>query len=181
MIFKKLFNIRTGLIVLFSLLMISYVILAVFYINSLYNASTASPNAPVDVIERTAYADGSTIKIPPVVTAGEPFVYQTRGDKLVDTGGTVLFQMTCRVADKIEQVTPLGSIYSALPKGKFDISRSYTIAVSTRLTSSDDCRLQTIATYTFYVTDKDGSERSFDVTEKAESNSFKLVVPPVEK
>ncbi len=178
--FKKLFSIRTGLIVLFSLLMVSYIVLAVFYINSLYNASTASPTPPVDVVQRTTYPDGSTIKVPTVVTAGEPFIYETRGEKLVETGGTVSFQMACEVSVGIEQITPLGSIYSALPKGKFDIKRSYAIAVSTRLSPSDNCRLQIIAKYTFYVTDKDGSQSSFDVTDTAASNSFKLVVPPPE-
>jgi hypothetical protein len=174
---SKVFNVRTGLIVMFSLLMVSYGVLVVFYINSLYNATVATPQAPVDIIVRTPYDDGSTIKVPPVVTSGVPFIYETRGDKLVDTGGTVLFQMTCKTAENTEQITPLGSVYSNLKKGKFDIRRTYTIASSTRLQPSESCKLQTITKYTFYSKDRDGSQGSFDVTELGESNSFKLVDP----
>lgn len=179
--FRKLFNIRTGIIVAFTVLLASYGVLAVFYINSLYDATTASPDAPVDVIKRTKYQDGSTIKIPTVVTAGMPFVYETKGEKLVQTGGTVLFQITCKTTADVSQITPLGSIYSNLPKGKFDIKRSYTIPASTRLTPSEDCRLQTYTTYTFYTTDKNGLDQSFSVAETGESNSFKLVVPNIDK
>jgi len=173
----KVFNVRTGLIVMFSLLMVSYGVLVVFYVNSLYNATVASPNPPVDVIVRTPYELGNTIKAPEIVTAGEPFVYETRGKKLVENGGTVLFQMVCKIDGKTEQIVPLGEVYSNLPKGDFDIRRTYTIPVSTRQQSSDSCKLQTSTRYTFYTTDRDGSERSFDVTETGESNSFKLVVP----
>lgn len=175
---RRLFNVRTGLIVMFSLLMISYGVLVVFYVNSLYNASVATPDPSVDVLKREPYDDqGSTIKVPPVVTAGEPFVYETRGEKLVDNQATVKLQLDCKVLGETRQITPLGEIFSNLPKGKYDVSRSFTIPVSTRLQSSDDCKLQTASTYTFYTTDRSGTERSFIVTEQGYSASFRLNVP----
>lgn len=176
---KKLFTLRVGLIAMFALLIVSYSILAIFYINSIYDASQATPTPSVKVIDRTPYDDGSTIKVPPVVTAGESFVYSTRGTKLVEAGGDVLFQVICKLPNDTSQITPLGSIYANLPKGKFDISRSYTIPLTTRTVSSDDCKLQTATHYIFYTTDKDGSQRSFEVVETGISNSFRLIVPDV--
>lgn len=174
---KRLFNVRTGLVVMFSLLMISYGVLIVFYVNSLYNATTATPDPPVDVLRRYKYPDGSTIKVPSVVVAGKPFVYETKGEKLVENQATVKLQIDCKVLGDTRQITPLGDIFSTLPKGEFNISRSFTIPVSTRLQPSDDCKLQTASTYTFYTTDRNGSERAFNVIETGESASFRLEVP----
>ena len=174
---SKIFNVRTGLIFMFSLLMISYGVLVVFYVNSLYNATTATPDPPVDVLIREKYDDGSTIKVPSVVVVGKPFVYETKGEKLVDNKALVRLQLDCKVLGGTRQVTPLGEIFSELPKGDFTISRSFTIPVSTRLQTSDDCKLQTASTYTFYTTDRNGSERAFNVIETGESASFRLEVP----
>ena len=174
---SKIFNVRTGLIAMFSLLLISYGVLVVFYVNSLYNVSTATPTPPVDVLRREKYEDGSTIKVPSVVTVGEPFVYETKGEKLVDTHALVKLQLDCKVLGDTRQITPLGEIFSSLPKGDFNVSRSFTIPVSTRLQASDDCKLQTSSDYIFYASERDGSESSFIVTETGESASFKLLVP----
>lgn len=174
---SKVFNVRNGLIVMFSLLMISYGVLVVFYVNSIYNATTASPEPPVDVLHRNVYDDGSTIKVPPVVTAGEAFIYETSGEKLVDNQALVKLQLDCKVLGDTRQITPLGEIFSDLKKGEFNISRSFTIPVSSRLQSSDDCILMTSSAYTFYQTDRNGDERSFVVTETGRSASFRLEVP----
>lgn len=174
---SKVFNLRTGLIVMFSILLLSYGVLIVFYLNSLYNVSTATPNPPVDVLIRDKYDDGSTIKVPPVVTVGEPFIYSTSGEKLVDTNALVKLQLDCKVQGDARQITPLNEIFSRLPKGKFDVNRSFTIPVSLRLQSSDDCKLQSSSDYIFYASERDGSESSFIVTETGESATFKLLVP----
>lgn len=173
---SKIFNLRTGLITMFSLLIVSYIILAVFYVDAINQATQPSPKSSIDVVRREKI-DGYEIKVPDVVTVGEPFVYEVKGEKLIDNGADVRQQINCIVGeDGLDTVYTLGTFYSNSPKGKFEIKRSTTIAVTSRLQSSKKCVLSSIATYTFYRADNDGNESSFVVNEIATSNPFELRV-----
>ena len=174
--FKKLFSLRTGLVIMFAMLIGSYAILFVIIVNNVYEASQTNTVSEIDVIERVKYADGSTIKVPEVVTVGDPFVYETKGKKLVQNGADVRLQINCLV-DGFDTPYTLGTFYSDLPKGDFDLKRTTTVAVSSRLQSSDKCKLTSVATYTFYRVDKDGNEVPTTVREIGESNTFRLDVP----
>lgn len=174
---SKVFNIRTGLVVGFALLIVSYIVLAVFYINAINKATQPSPEASVDVMQFKKQADGSTIEVPKVITVGEPFRYHIEGKKLVDNGADVRQQITCRAGDNVSTVYTLGTFYSDQRKGDFNITRETTIAVSTRLQPSKNCTMQSVGTYTFYRVDSNGNETSFSVREVGESNTFELLVP----
>lgn len=145
-----------------------------------------SPQPNINVINRVAFdKDGSNIRVPatynpgderPTITAGIPFTYNTKGEKLEAIGGNIDYQLTCLINGS-EALTNIGSAYSNAPKGKFNTTRSYTILVSTRLQDSDKCRLQTIVSYTFYQADAGGGTRPIEVKEIGLSNYFKLRVP----
>ncbi len=173
--FKKLFNIRTGLIAMFALLLGSYVVLGVILVNTVYQSTQTNTVSEIDVIERKAYADGSTIQVPEVVRVGEPFVYKTEGKKLVENGADVRLQINCKV-NGLDQPYTLGTFYSNLPKGDFKLERVTTVAPTSRLVTSDECRLTSIATYIFYRVDTDGNEVPTTVREIGESNTFRLEV-----
>lgn len=175
---RKIFNIRTGIIVLFTVLLISYGVLAVLYITSLYQVVQPSPDPSVDVVKQDIQDDGSTIKVPDEVTVGVPFTYSLSGNKLVDAPATVTYQLECKVG-QATRITPLNSYYSNAPKGRFDVSLVYTIPTTLGLTNSDSCIYGSTANYTFYTVDKNGVERSFIVTEQAKSKQFKLIVPAI--
>lgn len=173
---SKVFNLRTGLVVMFALLVGSYAILFVIIVNNVYEASQTNTTSDIDVIERSKFSDGSEIEVPKTVTVGEPFVYHVKGKKLIENGADVRLQINC-IVDGNDTPYTLGTFYSDLPKGNFDLNRTTTIAVSSRLQASDNCRLTSVATYTFYVVDKNGEEQTKTVREVAESGTFKLVVP----
>lgn len=161
---------------MFSLLIVSYIVLAVFYINAINKATQPSPRSTVDVIKRIKTADGFDIQVPKVVVAGEPFTYETAGEKLVDVGADIRLQINCTV-DGYDTPYTLGTFYSDQPKGEFKIKRTTTIALSSRLQPSEKCTMKSVATYVFYRLDNDGNENSFIVNEVGESNPFKLEVP----
>lgn len=173
---SKVFNFRTALIFMFVLLLASYVVLGVVYINNIYEQATNSATSSLDVIERHEFADGSTIRVPEKVVVGEPFVYETNGKKLVENGADVRLQINCLINGYDSPYT-LGTFYSDLPKGDFNLKRSAVIPVTSKLESSPKCKLRSVATYTFYRADKNGNETSFNVTETGESNTFELIVP----
>lgn len=174
--FRKIFNIRTGLVVMFALLIVSYVVLAVVYVNSIYQATQTNSVSEIDVIQRKAYANGKTIEVPAEVTVGVPFVYKTEGKKLVENGADVRLQINC-IVNGFDSPYTLGTFYSNLPKGEFKLERTTTVPVSSKLSTSDNCTLTSIATYIFYRVDKNGNEVPTTVREVGESNRFKLVVP----
>lgn len=174
--FKKLFNVRTGLVVMFVLLVGSYAVLAVVVVNSVYKTVTTNTRSEIKVVERKKYPDGSTIKVPAEVTVGEPFVYEVEGKKLVQNGADVRLQVDCTINGLGTQYT-VGTFYSDLPIGDFKLKKLTTIAVSSRLQTSDNCYLSSIATYQFYNVDDDGNEVQVTVREVGKSNRFKLSVP----
>lgn len=160
------------------------VTIAAIALVSRFGNPTPQPN--INVIDRPAFdKDGSNIRIPatynpgderPTITAGAPFTYNTRGKKLEAIGGNIDYQLSCKINGS-EALTNIGSAYSNAPKGSFNTTRSYTILVSTRLQDSDECRLQTIVSYTFYQADAAGNTRPIEVKEIGISNYFKLRVP----
>lgn len=173
---SKVFNIRVGLVVMFTLLIVSYAVLAVIYINSVYQSTQPTTTPSVDVMQFAKSDEGYTIKVPKVIVVGEPFNYHIEGKKLVDNGADVRQQLTC-TDDGVSSTYTLGTFYSDQPKGDFSIDRETTIAVTTRLQPSEKCVMQSVGTYTFYRVDRNGNETNFTVREVAESNPFKLEVP----
>lgn len=173
---NKIFSLRTALVAMFAMLLGSYAILFVIIVNNVYEASQTNTTSEIDVIEREKYPDGSTIKVPDVVVVGEPFVYETQGTKLVQNGADVRLQINCLVGGYDTPYT-LGTFYSDLEKGDFHLKRTTTIGVSSRLQASDNCKLTSVATYTFYRVGKDGNEVPTTVREVGESNRFRLEVP----
>lgn len=173
---KKLFNVRTGLVVMFAMLLGSYAVLAVILINTVYQSVTTNTKSEITVVERTKFNDGNTIEVPKEITVGKPFVYHVSGKKLVQNGADVRLQIDCTVGEYSTSYT-LGTFYSDLPVGKFDLRKQTTIAVSSRLQASDDCYMLSVSTYQFYNVDKDGNEAPTTVREIGKSNRFKLLVP----
>lgn len=177
----KLKLIQAGLILVIIALAVTISVIAI-----LSRISQPAPEPKVDVIQRATFCDGKySVHIPegfkdcdkkPTITAGEPFVYNTTGKKLVANGANVKFQLVCELKGN-EQLTSLGEVYSNIPAGDYNLKRTYTIPINSRIMSSDNCTFQSIATYTFYQADQAGTERSFDVMEVGRSNPFKLVVP----
>lgn len=106
---------------------------------------------------------------------GEPFTYETSGKKLVENGADVRLQINC-VVNSYDNPYTIGTFYSDLPKGDFNLKRSTTVPVSSKLQSSKKCKLTSVASYTFYRADRNGNETSFTVSEVGESNEFELVV-----
>lgn len=151
---------------------------------SRFNAAQPQPN--IDVLKRETFGnDDSSIRIPasyepgqerPTITAGVPFKYNTRGEKLESVAGNIAYQLNCEV-DGAPSRIPLGEVFSMVPKGKFNTDVTYTIPISSRIVSSEACRLQTIVTYTFYQTDNAGNTRAIEVPEIGLSNYFRLDVP----
>lgn len=172
---RKLFNIRTGLVAMFALLLGSYVVLGVILVNNVYQSTQTNTVSEIDVIDRHVYKDGTTIQVPEVVKVGEPFVYKTEGKKLVQNGADVRLQINCKI-NGFDTPYTLSTFYSDLPKGDFKLERVATVAPTARLETSDDCRLRSIATYIFYRVDKDGNEVPTTVREIGESNTFRLEV-----
>lgn len=173
---RRFFNIRTALIAMFSVLTVCFIVLAVVYVSSVQKAIKTSNVSTVDVIERSKFDGGNTIRVPEVVVVGEPFVYETGGKKLVENGADVRLQVNCTI-DGYDTPYTLSTFYSDLPKGEFHLKRSATVAVTSRLKSSDTCKLTSVATYIFYRVDDNGNETSFTVKEVGESNTFRLEVP----
>jgi len=160
---------------MFSLMIISYAFLIVVYVGSIYRATQPAPSSTIDVLERHPTAKGYDIDVPEVITAGVPFVYETKGKKLVQNGAEVRLQINCNV-NNLEYPYTITTFYSNVKAGDFTIRRTAT-ALSPRLQPSKDCTLSSIATYTFYRSDDSGNESSFTVTEVGKSNPFELIVP----
>lgn len=58
---RKLLNIRTALVVMFALLVMTSTALGVIYINDLYETYTNNSSSQIDVIERNKFADGLSL------------------------------------------------------------------------------------------------------------------------
>lgn len=132
--------------------------------------SPPSPTPRIDVI-----TDSTPIKVPEVITVGEPFTYQTSGVKHYENSGEVRLQTVCKVNGN-EVINSFSTFYSNLHKGEYNLSRTTSMTKTARTVNSDNCTLQSIASYTFYLVDN-GVERNFTVTEFNESNKFKQIVP----
>lgn len=151
---------------------------------SRFGSPSAQPD--IDVVTREVFDnDGSNIRVPatyepgqelPIITAGQAFTYNTRGVKNEAVGGDIDYQLVCQI-DGSEQLTNIGNAYSNAAKGKLNITRSFTISVTTRLQDSDKCRMQIIAAYIFYQRDAGGTTQPIEVKEIGTSNYFKLRVP----
>ena len=140
-----------------------------------------SPTPEIDVISWELYDGKYGLKVPDTITVGELFSYQARGEKLVSGDPEVRLQTVCmndggQVIQTIATFTSVG-----VPKGKFTVNRKTTVPPSTKNVASDNCELQSVSTFTFYTVDSTGNEQSFEISEVAQSNKFKLVVPEEEK
>lgn len=169
---KKQKLITAGLIIL-SLLLLSLVMFMV--ITSRLQPPSDQPT--VKVLDRNLYEGKYGLKVPSVITVGELFDYQTSGTKYVENNPEVRLQTVCVVKGS-QVIQTIGTFTSVgVGKGDFDIKRSTSVPPSTKNVESDDCELQSIATYTFYTVDENGNESSFNVSETAQSNKFKLIIP----
>ena len=170
--------VQAVLIIIIALLSIAILLFILFA-----RITPPSSQPTVDVITRVASTcqngEKADICVPSEVTAGEPFTYTAKGEKLVDNFASIELQITCKIADA-EFVSSIATVpYSHLPKGKFDIKRSTSVPIVSRIQSSDDCIMQSIASYTFY-SENNGAEIPFVVKEFGTSNHFKLTVPEEE-
>lgn len=167
--------VQAGLVIVIALLSVALVLVILFA-----RISPPRSTSTIDVITRASSTceDGekAEICVPDTITMGEPFVYTTKGEKLVDNFASVELQIVCKVKDG-EFVSSIATIpYSHLPNGEFDIRRSTSVPEVSRIQSSDDCVMQSIASYTFY-SENNGNEIPFTVKEVGTSNHFKLIVP----
>lgn len=158
-------------IVGFGLLLAGYVLLAFIVISSFAS--------PPQVTPRIEVVRDNRMSVPEEVTVGERFAYRITGNKLVDNGAEVRLQLSC-IIDNTESISSVAVFYSDIEKGRYDVSRNMVIIPSPRVADSDNCHLESIATYTFYQVDRFGQEQSINVPLKTESNTFKLVVPEEE-
>lgn len=169
---KRLRLTNAGLIIIVVLLVATLLFLAI--------ASRLTPPSPrpsIDVLQRHLYEGKYGLKVPTEITVGKLFNYQSEGKKLVDNNPEVRLQTVCR-ANGVETIQTIATFTSiGVTKGDFKINRSTTVTPSTKNVPSNDCELQSLATYTFYSVDSNGNESSFTVTETARSNKFKLIVP----
>lgn len=167
--------VQAGLVIVIALLSVALVLVILFA-----RISPPRSTSTIDVITRvfSTCEDGekAEICVPDAITMGEPFVYTTKGEKLVDNFASVELEIVCKVKDN-EFVSSIATIpYSNSPKGEFDIRRSTSVPEVSRIQSSDDCIMQSIASYTFY-NENNGNEIPFTVKEVGTSNHFKLIVP----
>lgn len=139
----------------------------------LSRVSLPAPEPRVDVISHN-----TKLQVPDTITVGEPFVYTTKGTKNYENSADVRLQTLC-IIDGNEVINSFSTFYSVIPKGDYELKRTTSLTQTARTLNSDNCKLQSIATYTFYLIDN-GIERSFTVTEFNESNTFRLIVPPEE-
>lgn len=139
----------------------------------LSRVSLPAPTPRVDVI-----TNNTKLQVPDVITVGEPFTYTSKGTKNYENSADVRLQTRCYINGN-EVINSFSTFYSVIPKGEYQLKRTTSLTPTARTLNSDDCVLQSIATYTFYIIDN-GIERSFTVTEFNESNKFRMVVPPEE-
>ncbi len=157
-----------------------YVLLAGYiFLLFISRISPPEPNARIQVIDRynSLCADGekAQICVPQTIVAGESFEYKGKGKKLVSNSASIQFQVNCKV-NGTESILNVGSVpYSNIPKGEFEIKRTFTIPVTTRTLPSDDCLFQSVAVYTFYQT-INNSEQPIDIKNIGTSNHFVLQV-----
>lgn len=184
LIAKKQSEITHGKLIQAVLVIIIALLVGTVAMLILFARITPPANSPnLDVINRfvSTCEDGSKAEVcvPTTITAGEPFTYYTAGEKLVDNFAKVELQIICKVEDS-EFTSSIATVpYSDIQKGKFEIKRSTSVPIVSRIQSSDDCKLQSITSYTFY-SENNGNVIPFIVTEVATSNKFQLVVPEEE-
>lgn len=166
---RTIWNVRTGLILLFSLTVVLTLLL--IYVLAAPLLSPPAATSDIRIFRNTSYT-----VLADTVTVGKPTKIKLTGEKLYDISADVQTQIVCWV-DGSENTVPLGTTYSAIPVGRYDFTRTLTIPSSLRVLPSESCRIQSSATYNFYQKDRSGELKSIPIKVSGQSNSFKLLPP----
>ena len=165
----KIFTTRNLLIGSTALIVVLVVVLILVLIQRANEPTTKSSTIKV-ISESTRFI------VPKNITAGKQFDYRVVGEKYVSNGADVRLQLNCK-NNRTESIITIGTFYSNVAKGRFNLYRNTALPINARTISSDSCYLQQVATYVFYQLDKRGDERTITIPVVIKSNTFKFIVP----